>query len=127
MTTYATFDPTSLFAGNGPYRHRPLTLASGSNTTGTPLARGALLGRVTATDKYIPCVATASDGSQTPVAILAADTDAGAADVVTVGYFEGEFAGEKMTIDASWTIATLQTVLRKALSALFVRSVGTLG
>lgn len=124
---FATYDPTSLFAGEYPIRHRPITLASGSNTTGTPLKRGALLGRVTATDKYIPCVKTASDGSQTPAAVLAGDTDAGAADVATAAYFEGEFAGEMMTLDASWTIATLQAALRQVNSPLYVRSVGTLG
>lgn len=124
---FSTFDPTALFAGEPPVRHRSITLASGSNVAGTPLKRGALLGHVTATDKYIPSVKTASDGSQVPSAILAADTDAGSADVVTPAYFEGEFAGEKMTLDASWTIATLQATLRIAGSALYVRSVGVLG
>jgi hypothetical protein len=124
---YSTYDPTSLFAGEPPVRHRPITLASGSNTTGTPLPRGTQLGRVTATDKYIPCVKTASDGSQAPVAVLAADTDAGAADVATTAYFEGEFAFEKMNVDASWTVTTLQAALRQAGSSIYVRSVGTLG
>lgn len=124
---YSSYDPTALYAGAFPVRHRAITVASGSNVTGTPLPRGTLLGRVTATDKYIPCVKTATDGSQTPAAILAVDSDSSAADVATVAYFEGEFAGEKMNIDASWTIATLQAALRQAGSVLFVRSVGVLG
>lgn len=123
----ASYDPTALFAGAFPVRQRVVTLASGANAAGAPLKRGALLGRVTATDKYILSVATATDGSQVPSAVLAADTDASAADVKTPAYFEGEFAGEIMTIDASWTIATVQAALRQAGSALFVRSVGTLG
>ncbi|SFT11708.1 head decoration protein [Methylobacterium sp. yr668] len=123
----ASYDPTALFAGAFPVRQRVVTLASGANLAGAPLKRGALLGRVTATDKYILSVATASDGSQVPAAILAADTDASAADVKTPAYFEGEFAGEIMQIDASWSIAAVQAALRQANSHLYVRSVGTLG
>lgn len=118
----ASYDPTALFAGAFPVRQRVVTLASGAS-----LKRGALLGRVTATDKYILSVATASDGSQVPAAILAADTDASAADVKTPAYFEGEFAGEIMQIDASWSIAAVQAALRQANAHLYVRSVGTLG
>lgn len=123
----ASYDPTALFAGAFPVRQRVVTLTSGANASGAPLKRGTLLGRVSSTDKYIVCVKTASDGSQVPAAVLAADTDASAADVSSPAYFEGEFAGEIMTIDPSWTIATLQAALRQAGSALFVRSVGTLG
>ncbi len=123
----SSFDFTSLFAGEFPVRQRTVTLASGSNAVGTPLPRGALLGRVTASDKYIPCLKTATDGSQVPAAVLAADTDASAGDVSTAAYFEGEFAGEIMTFDPSWTIPTLQAAFRQAASAIYVRSVGILG
>lgn len=124
---YSTYDPTALFAGAFPVRHRPVTVASGANAAGSPLKRGTLLGLVTATDKYIPCVKTAADGSQVPAAVLAYDLDASAADAVGPAYFEGEFAGEIMTIDASWTIDTLQAALRQNKSDLFVRTVGVLG
>ena len=196
MTTYSTYDPTSLFAGEPPVRQRAITLAAGQNAAGVPLPRGTLLGRSTngapprpsnrpgpntgtgtltpdattpvlaagqngtyqvvftaataytvtdpfgaqvgtgavgtafanqikfntaaggtafvagdgfaitveAQDDYAVCKVTATDGSQTPVAVLAyaADTSAGA--VQAPAYFEGEFAGEIMTIDTSWTI-----------------------
>ena len=124
---YSTFDPSSLFAGAFPTRQRPITLASGSNTAGTPLPRGALLGRVTASGKYIPCKATATDGSQNPTAVLAADTDAGSADAETAAYFEGEFAFQLMTIDVSWTLSALGAALAQAPSPLYVRSVEVLG
>ena len=122
-----SYDPTSLIAGAFPVRHRTLTLASGANASGSPLRRGTLLGRVTASDKYIPCVRTASDGSQTPAAVLAFDADASAADTVAPAYFEGEFAAEMMTIDVSWSLAQLLAALRQASSDLYVRSVGVLG
>lgn len=132
MTIYATFDATALFAGEKQPVQRPVTVAAGQNAApvngiATPLKRGALLGRVTASDKYILCVKTASDGSQNPVAILSYDLDASTADAVGPAYFDGEFAGEIMTIDPSWTIQTLQTALRQAQSPLYVRSVGVLG
>ncbi len=124
---FATFDPTSLFAGEPPVRHRQITLLSGSNGAGTPLKRGALLGRITASDKYKPSVATANDGSQTPIAVLASDTDSSGGDVNCPAYFEGEFAFEMMTVDASWTAATLQAALRVANAQIYVHQVGTLG
>ncbi|GEP09817.1 head decoration protein [Methylobacterium gnaphalii] len=124
---FATYDPTALFAGAFPVRHRSVTIASGANTAGTPLKRGTLLGRNSTTDKYVPCVKTANDGSQTPVAVLAAPVDAGSADVVGPAYFEGEFAAEIMVIDASWTVAQVQAALRQASSDIYVRGVGVLG
>jgi hypothetical protein len=122
MTAYAMFDPTALFAGDKVPRHRVAPISGAA-----ALKRGTLLGRITATDKYIPSVRTASDGSQNPVAVLAGDTDTTAADVNAPAYFEGEFAGEVMVIDASWTIAQVQAALRIALLPLYVRSVGSLG
>ena len=81
-----------------------------------------------ATDKYVPCVATAIDGSQIPAAVLAAETDATGADAATVAYFAGEFAFEKMTVDASWTsAAALDTAFRQAGLPIYIRSLGTLG
>jgi len=59
--------------------------------------------------------------------VLAADSDATVADVATVAYFEGEFAFEKMTVDASWTAATLEAAFRQADAPIFIRSLGTLG
>ena len=127
MTIYNSYDPTALFAGDKQPVHRPVTVPSGTNTTGTVLKRGTLLGRVTASDKYIPCVKTVSDGSQVPVAVLAYDMDASVADTQGPAYFSGEFAGELMFLDPSWTIQTLQDALRQADAPIFVRTVGILG
>lgn len=124
---FATYDPTALFAGAFPIRHRPVTIASGANVAGTPLKRGTLLGRVAATDKYVVSVRTANDGSEKPVAVLAHSVDAGSADAVAPAYFEGEFAAEMMTIDASWSVVQVQAALRQATSDLYVRAVGVLG
>ena len=61
---------------------------------------------------YIECVRTASDGSQTPVAILADYADASGGPVTTGGYVAGEFNERALTFDASWTLAQLVSALR---------------
>ena len=121
---YPTFHPTALYAGDFPRATRSITIASGANAAGAPLKRGTVLGRITASDKYVVSVATANDGSQVPATILPFDVDASAADVAAKGYFTGEYAGEVAIFDASWTIATLEAAFRKAGSSMFIRSVG---
>lgn len=76
------------------------------------LTRGALLGVITATGKYILSAAAAVDGSQTPAAILAEDTDATAADKTTVAYLTGEFNTTAMTFGAGHTAASVKAGLR---------------
>src|SRR5581483_5468749 len=65
-----------------------------------------------ATGQYIESVAGASDGSQTPVAILADDADASAGPVTAGAYLTGDFNARKLIYDASWTVATLRAALR---------------
>lgn len=120
MTTYAKFDPTSLFAGGDDFHARKITVAAG----GGALARGAILGVVTASGKAKPCVATANDGSQVPVAVLAFDVDATAADVECAAYEEGQFVWERMSVDASWSLDALNAALRASGRSLFIRSAG---
>ena len=126
MTDYAMYDPTSLRVGEH-QRDRAITVASGANAAGAVLKRGTVLGRNTTTDKYVPCLKTAADGSQVPSMVLAFDIDASAADVACSGYDDGEFVAEKLTFDASWTAATLEAALRVAGAKIYVRSAGVLG
>ncbi|MGU3539988.1 head decoration protein [Methylobacterium sp. A54F] len=126
MTDYPLYDPTSLRAG-GCARDRQITVASGANASGAVLKRGTVLGRVTATDKYVVSVKTANDGSQVPAMVLAFEIDASTADVVCSGYDDIEVVAEKLTFDGSWTAATLEAALRVANSKIYVRSAGVLG
>ena len=71
-----------------------------------------VLGQVTASGDYIESVATAADGSQNPVAILADYADASGGAVIAPIYLTGEFNQDKLVFDASWTVATLQPKLR---------------
>lgn len=120
MPTLGTFDPTPLIAGDMNLEHRPVTVLSGQGA----LLRGTVLGVVTASGKAIKSVRTAVDGSQGPTGVLTDDIDATAADVVCNQYETGEFAWEKLIVDASWTMAQLDAAFRARGQALFIRSVG---
>ena len=123
--SYPGYDPTALFAGTGPYRHRAMTFASGVGV----LRRGTLVGRVSATDKYIPSVESAADGSQNAanLAIVAADIDISQGDAVGPAYESGPYAFEQMIVDPSWTFATLDAALRVANSEIYVKQLGSQG
>lgn len=62
--------------------------------------------------KYKKSVATATDGSQNPSAILADDADASGGDVLCGIYLTGEFNANSLIMDASWSVATLTPLLR---------------
>ena len=128
MTTthYPSYDPTALFAGSeASPASDPVTIASGSNVAGALLLRGTILGLVTATGKYVVSTSAATDGSQTPRAVLAADCDSSLGDVVSPAYFSGSFADYCCTFGAGQTQATVEAELRAANSGIFIRTVGS--
>ncbi|MFT8785453.1 head decoration protein [Gluconobacter oxydans] len=105
----ATYQPDQLIAGVYPRVTDNVTLASGNGI----VARGTALGLVTATGKYIPSASAATDGSQTPVAILADTYDTTSGDVVGAGvYLTGEFNENAVTMGAGWTATTLKSAFR---------------
>ena len=124
MPISSLFNPTSLFAGGDDFEHRLVTVLSGQN-----LKRGTVVGRITASDKYKLATAGASDGSQLAATfgVVAADVDASGGDTVAPVYFQGEFAFEMMTVDSSFTFATLDAALRAANTQIYLRSVGVNG
>jgi hypothetical protein len=106
--TIGKFTPDNLIAGDYPIKAEEITLVSGQN-----LVRGALLGQITTGGKYALSLSTASDGSQTPCAILADTTDASLGDIVCVAYRKGEFNKNAMTFGAAHTFATVKDALFK--------------
>jgi hypothetical protein len=106
-----TFVPDNLHAGDFPIRTRKVTIALGA---GQNLVRGAVLGKITASGKYILSLSAAADGSQIPAAILAEDTNAVAADQEAVAYISGDFNENALTIGAAHTIASIKDTLRDA-------------
>lgn len=115
----APFNLQPGFADAGTYTHDNLIAGTAVNMvtesivldTGD-LTRGALLGKITATGKYVLSLSAATDGSEVPVAVLAEDADATAADVTTVAYLTGEFNTAAMTFGTGHTAASVKDGLR---------------
>ncbi|MDQ4328800.1 head decoration protein [Klebsiella michiganensis] len=100
------FLPDQLIAGT-------LQLVTDSGTiTGGSYKRGTVLGMITASGKYTRSVKTATDGSETPVAILVDNVNASTADQNGGLYLMGEFNQNYIIFDDSWTIPALKTALR---------------
>jgi len=125
MTAYTAFNPTPLFADGDDFDTRKAIVLTGQNVSGTPLPRGTVLGKVTATGKYKISVAGASDGSQLPRAVTADDLDTSGGDVTCRVYESGTFAFEVCNVDASWTIDTLNASMSDQSRDIYFRSVGT--
>jgi hypothetical protein len=102
-----SYTPDQLHAGDFPIRTRDITVLSGQNLT-----RGALLGKITASGKYVLSLAGAADGSQTPVAILAEDVDATAADKGGIAYISGDFNEDAITYGTGHTADSVRDGLR---------------
>jgi hypothetical protein len=113
-----THQPGDLYLGSYPLQVRPITVASGAGV----LSRGTVLGRVTASGKYITSLAAAETGSQTPVCLLAEDVDATSGDVATVGYFSGDFDSTRMTFGTGHTPATVDAAFAVSGHPIFIKT-----
>lgn len=102
-----SFTPDNLIAGEQVPSSRKGTLITGQN-----LARGALLGVITASGKYTLSLSAAADGSQTPTAILAEDCNATAADKECLVYERGDFNEKAITFGTAHTAASVRAGLR---------------
>lgn len=102
-----TFVPDNLFGGDFPVATDIVTIASGQVQP-----RGAVLGEITASGKYVLSVAAAEDGSEELAAILAEDVDATAGDVKAPVYLTGQFNARALTLGAGHTAASAKAALR---------------
>jgi hypothetical protein len=108
FATQGTFTPDNfLIGGDSPTVSRQITLITGQNLT-----RGAVLGKITASGKYNLSLSAAADGSQVPVAVLAEDTDATAADKVTVAYMKAIVNENRLILGTGHTLASVREPLR---------------
>ncbi|CAN5858180.1 hypothetical protein BH11PSE13_BH11PSE13_12220 [soil metagenome] len=82
--------------------------------SGQNLKRGALVGRITASGKYVLSLSASSDGSQVPLAVLVHDTDATAGDTETLVYQRGDFNQAAMTFGTGQTPDSVRDALRDA-------------
>lgn len=107
FTSQGSYSPDNLIAGEFPRIARKVTVATGAN-----LVAGAVLGKITASGKYILSASAAVDGSQTPDTILAEDAAAASADVEAIAYFSGEFNELALTYGAGHTASSVRDTLR---------------
>ena len=108
FATAGTYTPGTLINGNADLlAGRKVTIASGSN-----LLRGSVLGQITDGGKFVLSTAAAEDGSQTPAAVLAEDTDASEGDATALAYVRGDFIIPAMILGAGHTIDTITPALR---------------
>ncbi len=108
MGLEGTHSPDNLIAGDFPIDTDAVTILSGEN-----LARGAVLGKITASGKYRECDTAAVDGSEDPKVILARATDASGGDVDDVPiYNTGQFNDNKITLKGATTVADVKEALR---------------
>ncbi|MFA6020867.1 MAG: head decoration protein [Rhodospirillales bacterium] len=108
--------PDSLLAGDFDIVSGSVTLISGQN-----LARGSVLGIITASNKATLSLAASADGSQVPNCILADDVDASGGDAVAPIYKTGEFNEAALTIGTGHTAASIRETLRG--NSIFLKSV----
>jgi len=101
------FAPDRLIGGDKKLVTDTVTIASGQN-----LQRGALLGKVAASGKYVLSLAAASDGSQTPNCILVDGANASGGDVTAGVYLEGEFNVNAVTFGAGHSATSVRDGLR---------------
>lgn len=101
-----SFTPDNLIVENE--RAEKLTIASGAGV----LPRGTVIGKITASGKYLKSLSAASDGSQTPDAVLLNDVDATSADVDASVLLAGTVNGPALTIGTGHTLATVKAAFR---------------
>jgi len=115
-TSFAVTDPEGAAVGTATAGNA--FTSAGVNFTITAGSTAAAAGDVftitvaDAVGTYVPCVRTASDGSQNPVAILADDADASLGPVTSGGYLAGEFNAQRVLFDPSWSLAQLVSACR---------------
>ena len=109
VNSAATFTFDNLIGGAEPALiTKNLTVASGAGA----LARGTVLGKITASGKFVKVNSASSDGSQTANCVLAAAVDATSADAVATVYVTGMFNIEALTFGGTDTYATHADTLR---------------
>jgi len=114
VTSQGVFTPENLIAGEFPRIMRIATI-----TGGQALPQGAVLGQITATGAYVLSTATATDGSEVPVAILAQPIDT-TLDVEGHLFLTGEFNAHALTLGSGHTLASVTESFRTR--SLFIRT-----
>ncbi|QZA80242.1 head decoration protein [Deefgea piscis] len=106
--TEGVFTPDNLMAGSeDDVVVVKRTIASGQN-----LKRGAVIGKITASGKFMLSASASSDGSQVPDAILQQDVDASGGDKEALIYLRGDFNASALTLGVGHSVASIFDGLR---------------
>ncbi len=101
-----TLQPDDLIAGPRAIESEKVTLDSGV------IVRGAVVGKITATGKYVLSASAAVDGSEDPLGIAVHDADASAADAELLIYTYGDFNERRLTFGAGHDADSVRAALR---------------
>lgn len=110
MPTYVSTEtdaPDSLIAGDMKRVTDEVVIASGQN-----LVRGAVIGLITASNKFVLSLSAAGDGSQVAKAIVAEDIDATGGDKRAAVYRTGEFNQAALTFGTGHDADSVRDSLR---------------
>jgi len=110
--------PGDMILGGFPVRTRTVTVVSGAGE----LARGAVIGQITASGKYKLALDASGDGSETPRLILAEAVDATSGDVTALAYCTGVFDAAKLTFGAGVTAAEFEAACDAADRSIFIET-----
>ena len=103
------FEYDGLIGGTQPALFtKNVVIASGAGK----LARGTVLGQITADKKYKMIDSTSEDGSQVAKAVLAYPVDATTTDVIGTVYWSGPFNRERLLFGGTDTAAIHEDALR---------------
>lgn len=109
-----TYVPDQLAAG-----HFPVMIDAAVIATGQTLKRGAVLGQVKNTGEYLLCKPAATDGSETPAAVLDQATDTTQGARAAPIRLTGEVLASQLTLGEGLTLAQAKAALRAL--CLFIR------
>lgn len=116
--TTDSYTPGDMYLGNYPMAVRAVTVVSGAGV----LARGTVIGKITASGKYMTALSASADGSQTPRLILAEAVDATSTDVAAKAYASGDFNSSKLVFGAGITAASAEAAFDAATLPLFIKT-----
>ena len=101
-----TYTPQNLIAGDYPLVTDIVTIDAGN------LAIGSVLGKITATGKYVLCDTESEDGSEAPQCVLSEAADATDDEVNAVVYLSGMFDEAQLVFGGTDTADTHRAALR---------------
>lgn len=107
--THDAYIPDQLIGGDLKIVTDDITIASGQ-----VLKRGSVLGKITASGKFVLALAASGDGSQTPARVLVDDVDATGGDANAGSFRQAELNGNALVLGTGITLSAATAALESA-------------